>query len=221
MAQVGSDEHRAVARQAVRESLVLLKSENDVLPLDPSDAIAVVGEHGDNSGLQSGGWSIHWQGQTESYRGATTILGSIRAVAPDVEYSPTGCHEGMKAETAVVVVGEQPYAEFKGDSDELYLTDVHKQLIRDCKALGKSVVVILVSGRVLAIAPELELSDAFIAAWLPGSEGAGVADFLFGTDGFTPVGKSPYAWPRKVDDLPLTMYDERALFPFGFGLQEY
>jgi beta-glucosidase len=220
-ARVGAPEHRAVARQAVRESLVLLKSENDVLPLDPSGGIAVVGEHGDNSGLQSGGWSIHWQGQVESYRGATTILGGIRAVAQDVEYAPTGCYEGMSAETAVVVVGEQPYAEFKGDTDALYLTDAHKKLVRHCKDLGKNVVVILVSGRVLAIAPELELSDAFIAAWLPGSEGAGVADFLFATDGFKPAGKSPYAWPREVGDLPLTQSDPRALFPFGFGLQEY
>lgn len=220
-AAVGSPGHRIIARQAVRESLVLLKSENGVLPLDPSAAIAVIGEHADNSGLQSGGWSIHWQGQTESYRGATTILDGIRAVAPQTEYAQAGCSRGMSAETAIVVVGEQPYAEFKGDSDELYLSEPHKKLIRECKDLGKNVVVILVSGRVLAIAPELELSDAFIAAWLPGSEGAGVADFLFAVNGFKPTGKSPYAWPVQVEDLPLTLFDERALFPFGFGLQDY
>ena len=96
-AQVGSDEHRAVARRAVRESLVLLKSENDVLPLDKSERIAVVGAHGNNSGMQSGGWSIHWQGQKESYRGATTILGGIRAVAPQVEYAEAGCYGEMAA----------------------------------------------------------------------------------------------------------------------------
>lgn len=220
-AMIGSERHRTVARQAVRESLVLLKSENSVLPLDPNGRIAVVGAHGDNSGLQSGGWSIHWQGQKESYLGATTILDGIRSVAPGVEYAEKGCYGGMAAETAVVVVGEEPYAEFKGDSDQLFLSDEHGKLIRDCKDLGKQVVVILISGRVLAIEPELDISDAFIAAWLPGSEGAGVADFLFAVDGFKPRGKSPYAWPVDVADLPLTMYDERALFKFGFGLETY
>ena len=219
--EVGSAQHREVARQAVRESLVLLKSENGVLPLDKDDSVAVVGAHGDNSGLQSGGWSIHWQGQTENYSGATTILEGIRAVAADVEYAPAGCYAGMAAKTAVVVVGEQPYAEFKGDTDQLFLSDEQQKMIGDCKNLGKRVVVILISGRVLAIKPALDISDAFIAAWLPGSEGAGVADFLFAVDGFKPAGKSPYAWPLKVGDLPLSMDDERALFKFGFGLQDY
>lgn len=220
-ATVGSDEHRAVARQAVRESLVLLKSENDVLPLKPSDMIAVVGEHGNNSGLQSGGWTIHWQGQTESYRGATTILDAVKAVGRHVEFAEKGCYPGMAAEIAVVVVGEYPYAEMKGDTDQLWLTDAHKQLISGCKALGKKVVVILISGRALAVQAEVQMSDAFIAAWLPGSEGGGVADFLFGTDGFKPTGRTPFSWPVDAADLPLAADAENALFKLGYGLQDY
>jgi beta-glucosidase len=219
--RIGNPAHRAVARQAVRESLVLLKSENDALPLDASQPVAVVGEHADNSGLQSGGWSIHWQGQAESYRGATTILEGISEFAAEVEYAAEGCDENMVAETAVVVVGEQPYAEFKGDTDELFLSAGHRAMIEGCKRLGKKVVTMLISGRVLAIGPDLAVSDAFVAAWLPGSEGGGVADFLYAADGFRPVGKSPYAWPRKVEDLPLAIDDERALLPFGHGLENY
>ena len=220
-ASIGSTEHRTVARQAVRESMVLLKSDNGALPLTAADRVAVIGEHGDNSGLQSGGWSIHWQGQTESYRGATTILDGIKRAAENVEYAANGCYAGMAADKAVVVVGEQPYAEGAGDSDQLWLSDAHKALIRGCKSLGKQVITILISGRVLIIKPELDLSDAFVAAWLPGSEGGGVADFLFGTDGFKPKGKSPYSWPVDLADLPLAPDAPNALFPYGFGLQNF
>jgi beta-glucosidase len=222
---VGSPQHRKVARQAVRESLVLLKSINGALPLKNNNKIVLVGEHATNTGLQSGGWSIHWQGQKESYAGATSIYQGMIAVAKDfnaeIELATQGCTAQTTAKKAVIVVGELPYAEGAGDTDQLWLSEPHKQLINDCKALGKQVIVVLISGRVLSIEPELEISDAFIAAWLPGSEGAGVADFLFATDGFEPVGKSPYAWPRKVSDLPLSKYDSRALFTFGFGLSKY
>jgi beta-glucosidase len=218
---VGSKAHRAVARQAVRESLVLLKNENAVLPLNPAEPIAVVGQHANNSGLQSGGWSIHWQGQTESYAGATTIFEGINSVGTNVEYAEQGCYADMSAQKAVVVVGEDPYAEGFGDSDELWLSDDHKALITGCKNLGKKVVVILISGRVLVINEDLNNSDAFVAAWLPGSEGAGVADFLFATDGFKPTGKSPYSWPVKFADIPIAPYAEHALFKFGYGLQDY
>ena len=219
--QVGSSEHRLVARQAVRESLVLLKSENQALPLLPSEKVVVVGEHANNSGLQSGGWSIHWQGQTENYRGATTILEGMRQASNQVEYSAQGCYAGMPAQKSVVVVGEQPYAEMFGDTDELWLSDDHKKLIDDCRKYSKQMVVILISGRTLRINEELEKSDAFIAAWLPGSEGAGVADLLYSTNGFKPKGKLPYAWFSELSDLPLSQDAEHALFPFGFGLNEF
>ena len=218
---VGSAEHRMIGRQAVRESLVLLKSENGALPLSPSDKIAVVGRHGNNSGLQSGGWTIHWQGQSQNYAGATTIYDAIKAVGSGVEYAENGCYAEMAADKAVVVVGEDPYAESLGDTDDLSLSDEHKSLISGCKDLGKRVIVLLISGRVLAVAEELTKSDAFIAAWLPGSEGDGVADFLFAVDGFKPKGKSPYSWPADLTDLPLAQYAEHALFQFGFGLEDY
>jgi len=218
---IGSDAHRAVARQAVRESLVLLKSENGALPLSPSDRIAVIGEHGNNSGLQSGGWTISWQGESKNYKGATTIFDAVKAVGAHVEYARNGCYPDMEADKAVVVVGEYPYAEMKGDTDELWLTEAHRKLISGCKDLGKKVIVVLISGRVLAVQAELNMSDAFIAAWLPGSEGGGVADFLFGADGFKPKGKSPYAWPVDIADLPLAPDAENALFKLGYGLQEY
>ena len=219
--KVGSPEHRAVARKAVRESLVLLKTKPGLLPLNTEESIAVVGEHADNTGLQSGGWSIHWQGQTESYAGATSILGGIQSVTDKVEYSPKGCTAEMTAEKALVVVGEQPYAEFKGDSTNLDLTDEHKALIQSCLNVDKDVILMLISGRAMTITESIEQSDAFIAAWLPGSEGAGVADFLYGIDGFKPVGKLPYGWPSKYEDLPLAQDAPHALFPFGFGLEEY
>jgi beta-glucosidase len=220
-ALVGSTQHREVARQAVRESLVLLKSESQALPLKADEAIAVVGKHANNSGLQSGGWSIHWQGQTHSYASATTILDGITGFAANVEYNPTQCTQSMTAKKVVAVVGELPYAEFMGDSDKLNLDPQQQAMIEECKALGKQVIVVLISGRALTVTAAINVSDAFIAAWLPGSEGAGVADFLFAANGFAPVGQLPTSWPAKYEDLPLDENSVEALYPFGFGLREY
>ena len=220
-AQIGSSEHRAVARQAVQESLVLLKSDGEVLPFTANEAIAVVGEHANNSGLQSGGWSIRWQGLRESYKGATTILDGIKEFTDNVEFDPIQCRADMTANKVVAVVGEYPYAEGVGDTNELWLSDAQKAMISACRALDKQVIIVLISGRPLIINAELEISDAFIAAWLPGSEGSGIADFLFAKDGFKPTGKLPSAWPASVDDLPLAQDAASALFPFGFGLQDF
>ncbi|MFT5277604.1 MAG: beta-glucosidase [Glaciecola sp.] len=220
-ALVGSTQHREVARQAVRESLVLLKSEANVLPLKSTDKIAVIGKHANNSGLQSGGWSIHWQGQNHSYAGATTILDGIHRFAPEAQYHPTGCTEDMQASKVVAVVGELPYAEFKGDSTNLNLTETQKKMLSQCKNLGKQVIVVLISGRAMTVTDTIEQSDAFIAAWLPGSEGAGLADFLFGANGFKPLGKLPTSWPDQYEDLPLAPDAKNALYPIGFGLNEY
>ena len=218
---VGSTVHREVARQAVRESLVLLKTTPDLLPLKVDEMVAVVGAHADNTGLQSGGWSIHWQGQNHSYAGATSILDGMQILGNNIEYSANGCHADMTADKAVVVVGEQPYAEFKGDSTNLDIPDAQKALIDSCKALDKDVILILLSGRPMTISDSITKSDAFIAAWLPGSEGAGVADFLYGSNGFKPTGKLPFSWPDSFADLPLAPNAPEALYPFGFGLEDY
>ncbi len=228
--QIGIQKHREVARQAVRESLVLLKNKGNVLPLDKKlKKIVVVGEHADNSGLQSGGWSINWQGSTENYSGATTILTGIRKMAKgEVVYDrdATGVHKD--ADVAVIVVGETPYAELFGDiggeidAYQLTLTGEHQRYINTYVELGVKVVTIFVSGRALVTTEQIEKSDSFVAAWLPGSEGDGVAEVLFGDFDFK--GKLPHSWPASEEDYQgkygPNFWDPsvKPLFPFGFGL---
>lgn len=227
--KIGIQAHRDVARQAVRESLVLLKNEKNVLPLKKDAKIAVVGEFADNSGLQSGGWTVNWQGMTENYAGATTILEGIKKIATgEVVYDKdgTGNHD---ADIAVIVVGETPYAEFFGDIGgvmnkyQLTLTEAHQTLIDIYAAKGIKTVVVLISGRPLVVTKQLNQVNAFVASWLPGSEGDGIAEVLF--DEYDFKGKLPHSWPKSQEDYQgkygPNFWDGsiEPLFPIGFGLR--
>ncbi|MCE2994475.1 MAG: glycoside hydrolase family 3 C-terminal domain-containing protein [Flammeovirgaceae bacterium] len=228
--KIGIQAHRDVARQAVRESLVLLKNENNILPLKKDARIVVVGEFGNNSGLQSGGWTVNWQGMTENYAGATTLLEGIRKIsAHEVLYDPTGAADSDQVGVAVIVVGETPYAEFMGDIGGVMnkyqhtLTEEHQKLIETYHVKGLKTVVVLISGRPLVVTKQLEQADAFVAAWFPGSEGDGIAEVLFGDSDFK--GKLPHSWPASVEDYEGKKYgpnfwdpSTKPLFPFGFGL---
>jgi len=219
--KIGSAAHRAVARQCVRESLVLLKNEG-VLPLrKEGGTIVVAGRAANDLGAQCGGWTIDWQGtRAERIKGGTTILDAIRrgAGARAVAYSPVGKNPPPDAEVAVVVVGEKPYAEFMGDRGNLRLNRVDRITIDRCLKAGLPVVLVIVSGRPLIMAEEFAKCDAALAAWLPGSEGGGVADVLFGD--FAPTGRLPVSWPRSMRQIPLNAGDAnyRPLFPCGYGL---
>ncbi len=231
ISQIGSVAHRDKARQAVRESLVLLKDENDVLPIDKkTKKIVVVGEHANNSGLQSGGWTIWWQGTHENYKGATTILEGIQSKSEGlVIYDPNGTGNHLDADIAIVVVGETPYAEALGDIGDgkglhkLTLSEKHQRYINTYTDAGVKTIVILVSGRPLVVTDQIEQSDAFIAAWLPGSEGDGIAEVLFGDYNFK--GKLPHSWPKSVEDFTGTygpnFWDPsiKPLFEYGYGMK--
>jgi beta-glucosidase len=219
-AQFGSAEHRAVARQAVRESLVLLKNNNKALPLaKTAKRIVVAGHAADSPGIQCGGWTISWQGSAnQQVPGSTTILAAIKAAAgkdTQVSYSADGTGaEG--ADVAVLVVGEMPYAEGSGDSTTLALSARELVALPALKAAGVPVVVVLLSGRPVILGSLLDQADALVAAWLPGSEGEGVADVLFGDA--QPVGKLSYPWPRDMSQFPTGQGTDADLFKIGYGL---
>jgi beta-glucosidase len=224
---IRSQEHLDLAREAVRKSLVLLRNEDNTLPLAKDvPLILMAGEGADDIGMQSGGWTLEWQGRMGNITPGTSILGGIRAaVSADttVEYNRFGKF-AEHAPVGIVVVGEHPYAEGKGDSGDLRLSDADISAIIRVHAQVDKLVVIILSGRPLVITEQLPLADAWVAAWLPGTEGGGIADVLFGDYPFT--GKTPYTWPRTNAQLPININNSDGktgcsapLFPFGFGLK--
>jgi len=221
LATVGSPAHRAIARECVRQSLVLLKNENRVLPINPTvRRIHVAGRNADDLGNQCGGWTISWQGASGDITLGTTILSAIRQRAGQnitVTFSEDGL--GAKgADLALAVIGETPYAEGVGDRSDLQISQADLLTVINLRAAGVPTVAVLISGRPLILDELLLLCDGLIAAWLPGTEGDGVADVLFGD--YSPVGKLSHSWPRTMAQIPLNYGDAQydPLFPYGFGL---
>ncbi len=220
--QFGSPEHRAVARDAVRESLVLLKNEHGALPLaKTARRIHVAGKNADDLGNQCGGWTITWQGGSgEVTPGGTTILQAVRKAASQ-QTKVTFAVDGKGAEGAdvgLVVIGEKPYAETNGDRRDLNLAPEDVAAVDNMKSAGIPVVVVLVSGRPMVVGNVLDKADAFVAAWLPGTEGDGVADVLFGD--YKPTGKLSFSWPRSMAQAGVHRGDANydPLFAYGYGL---
>jgi beta-glucosidase len=218
----GSAAHHALARQAARESQVLLKNDG-VLPLaKTNNKIFVAGKNANDLGNQSGGWTLTWQGQSgERVIPGTTILDGIKAgagkgTAVSYDRAGNGINAGYKV--AVAVVGETPYAEGQGDRPNgLGLDAEDVALIGKLKASGVPLVVVTVSGRPLDITAQLPSAKGLVAAWLPGSEGAGVADVLYGD--YNPTGKLSFTWPKSSSQEPINAGDgKQGLFPYGFGL---
>jgi beta-glucosidase len=214
----GSAEHRKVARQCVRESLVLLKNEKQVLPVKKSGRIHVAGKCADDIGNQCGGWTITWQGQSGTPTKGTTILAALRSAAPGAQVSFSRDGSGAAgAGVGIAVIGELPYAEMFGDRTDLHLAPEDVAVVDRLKSAGIPVLVVLISGRPLEIDSILDKADAIVAAWLPGSEGDGVADVLFGDH--KPSGKLSFTWPRGGStSLERGNPGYKTLFEFGYGL---
>lgn len=228
---LAAPEHRAVAREAVRKSLVLLKNENSLLPLSADIDVLVAGDGADNIGKQSGGWTLSWQGTgnaNEYFPNATSIFAGINetvaAAGGTAVLSENGDWE-EKPDVAIVVFGEDPYAEGVGDRANVdYDSDDGIELLRKFRQAGIPTVSVFISGRALWVNPELNSSDAFVAAWLPGSEGGGVADVLFADASGEPrhdfTGKLSFSWPANAAQVEVNVGDPdyRPLFPYGYGL---
>ncbi len=232
---IGHPAHQALARDAVRQSLVLLKNNGGLLPLPPKLRVLVAGDGADSIPKQSGGWTVSWQGTGTSNadfpQGRTIYSGiaaQVKAAGGQTELSPAGRYQ-QKPDVAIVVIGENPYAEFDGDVASLDYQAGQNQdeaLLRRLKADGIKVVTVFLSGRPLWVNPELNASDAFVAAWLPGTAGDAVVELLFrkpdGTVQHDFRGKLPFSWPKTPDSLPLNAGDaanaDKVLFSFGYGL---
>jgi beta-glucosidase len=223
---VRSDEHIAIARQAVQESLVLLKNDQAALPISKTTPkILVAGQGADDIGMMCGGWTISWQGNTGSIELGTTIIGGIKeSVSPDTKVIYVNSESVTDtAPVGIVVVGELPYAEGVGDRADLSLSETDVRAINSMRPLVDKLIVIIISGRPLIITDQLATADAWVEAWLPGTEGEGVSDVLFGDYPF--VGTLPYTWPRSNDQLPINKNNsggktgcDAPLFPFEYGL---
>jgi beta-glucosidase len=217
--EVGSAEHRQVARQAVQESLVLLKNDGAVLPLAKTATVALGGKSADDTGNQCGGWTLSWQGASGSVLGATSVRQAFEAVLDpnQIKYSADG-KSTSGATVGVAVIGETPYAETKGDNTNLTVSSADVNVVKAMKQAGLPTVVVLIAGRPMILDPLMAYADAIVVAWLPGSEGAGITDVLFGDA--KPSGKLPHSWPRSMAQIPINCGDANydPLYPYGYGL---
>lgn len=212
----GSPAHRAIARDAVRQSVVLLKNDHHVLPLKKTATVHVTGSKANDMGSQCGGWTVGWQGHPGAVTPGTTI---VRGVEQVVGARNLVTREGGgQADVELVVVGETPYAESAGDTKNPVLSAADRGAIESARKSGKRVVTVLITGRPLVLTDILPITDALVVAWLPGTEGEGVADVLFGD--YKPTGKLPHSFPRTVAQIPINQGDANydPLFPYGFGL---